>query len=97
MPRKCCTMWNGEACRTNYDGTKTKESEKGSVHGFPASPEQERWIRSLPNTKYQNTLEFVISTGQLIVQPKRFKVALSVPLIHHQFLGLLIHSTLHKR
>ena len=28
MPRKCCTMWDGEPCLTNYEDTKTKRCEK---------------------------------------------------------------------
>ena len=49
MPRKCCTMWNGEPCRTNDDQTKNFDAEKGTVYRFPKPPEQDGWVRSLPN------------------------------------------------
>ena len=49
MPRKCCTMWNGEACRTNYEGTKDKPREKGTCYSFPKPPDQDCWLKTLPN------------------------------------------------
>ena len=48
MPRKLCTMWNDEPCRTNYDPTKNFVAEKGTVYRFPKPPEQDGWVRSLP-------------------------------------------------
>ena len=51
MARKCCTMINGETCRSNYDTTKKLPvTEYTTVYRFPRPPEQERWVRSLPNT-----------------------------------------------
>ena len=32
MPRKCCTVFDGESCRANYDETKNKSHKK--VTGF---------------------------------------------------------------
>ena len=49
MPRKCCTVFDGKSCRANYDETKNKSHEKVTVYGFPRPPEEERWVRSLPN------------------------------------------------
>ena len=50
MPRKCCTFFNGECCRTNYAATKTKPLEGGTLYKFPENPdERQRWIQSLPN------------------------------------------------
>ena len=50
MPRKCCTIFDGKSCRTNYDATKEHPFEGGTVYGFPSDlNEQERWERKLPN------------------------------------------------
>ena len=50
MPRKCCTIFNGESCRTNYKTTKTKPFEGGTEYRFPENPDdRKRWIQSLPN------------------------------------------------
>ena len=42
MPRKCCTVFDRESCRANYDETKNKSHEKVTVYGFPRPPEEER-------------------------------------------------------
>ena len=31
MPRKCCSVFDGKACRTNYRGTKSLAFEGGTV------------------------------------------------------------------
>ena len=50
MPRKCCTVHDGKACRSNYDETKNIPHEKVTTYSFPEDPtERELWIRSLPN------------------------------------------------
>ena len=50
MPRKCCTVYDGKACRSNYDETKNIPREKVTAYSFPEDPtERELWIRSLPN------------------------------------------------
>ena len=50
MPRKCCTLWDGKACRSNYDTTKTMPQMKVTTFSFPEDPnERESWIKSLPN------------------------------------------------
>ena len=50
MPRKCCTVYDGKACRSNYDETKNILHEKVTTYSFPDEPaERELWIRSLPN------------------------------------------------
>ena len=50
MPNHCCTFWNGEPCRTNYDATKKHPFEGGTVYRFPHDlEEQKRWEMSLPN------------------------------------------------
>ena len=50
MPRKCCTVYDGKACRSNYDETKNIPHEKVTTYSFPEDPtERELWIRSLPN------------------------------------------------
>ena len=46
MPRKCCTMFDGKPCKSNYDSTE----EKVTVYSFPKeASEQERWVPNLPN------------------------------------------------
>ena len=51
MPRKCCTIWDGESCKTNFKATKTREVEKNTAFRFPLDKdEQKEWIRRLPNT-----------------------------------------------
>ena len=62
MPRKCCTVWNGEPCRTNYASSKSKSIEEGTVYGFPKGIEEERWLRSLPNT-----LTFAVTKTFLLI------------------------------
>ena len=50
MPWKCCTVYDGEACHSNYDETKNIPHEKVTTYSFPEDPtERELWIRSLPN------------------------------------------------
>ena len=59
MQRKCCTVYDGKACRSNYDGkacrsnydeTKNIPHEKVTTYSFPEDPtECDLWIRSLPN------------------------------------------------
>ena len=50
MPRKCCTVYDGKPCRSNYDETKNIRHEKVTTYSFPDEPaERELWIRSLPN------------------------------------------------
>ena len=45
MPRKCCTIFNGESCKTNYKATKTKPFEAGTVYRFPENPDdRKRWM-----------------------------------------------------
>ena len=50
MPRKCCTIFDGESCRTNYNATKTRPFEGGAVYRFPHNlDEQSNWEKCLPN------------------------------------------------
>ena len=50
MPRKCCTVYDGKACRSNYDETKNIPHEKVTTYSFPEDPtKRELWIRSWPN------------------------------------------------
>ena len=50
MPRKCCTLFDGESCRTNYAATKTRPFEGGTVYRFPDDLEQQSvWEKRLPN------------------------------------------------
>ena len=50
MPNHCCTIWNGESCRTNFAATKQHPFEGGTVYRFPRDlEEQSRWEMSLPN------------------------------------------------
>ena len=50
MPRKCCTIWNGESCKTNFKSTKTREVEKNTAFRFPLNKEEQKdWISRLPN------------------------------------------------
>ena len=50
LSRKCCTIFIGESCRTNYNATRTKPFEGGTVYRFPQNPDdRKRWIQSLPN------------------------------------------------
>ena len=50
MPRKCCTLWDGESCKTNFKATKTRELEKRPTYRFPLDKEEQNaWVRSLPN------------------------------------------------
>ena len=50
MPRKCCTVYDGKACRSNYGENKNIPHEKVTTYSFPEDPtERELWIRSLPN------------------------------------------------
>ena len=50
MPRKCCTVYNGDKCTGNYDKTKNRICEKVTVYGFPSDKEeQKRWVKSLTN------------------------------------------------
>ena len=50
MPNHCCTIWNGESCRTNFKETKKHPFEGGTVYRFPRDvDEQKRWEMALPN------------------------------------------------
>ena len=50
MPNHCCTIWNGESCRTNFKATKKFPFEGGTVYHFPRDlGEQKRWELALPN------------------------------------------------
>ena len=44
-------MFDGKPCRTNYKGIQLQPFEGGTVHGFPANPEEQtlEWKRVLPN------------------------------------------------
>ena len=54
MPNKCCTIWNGETCRTNYPATNKHPFEGGTVYRFPRElDELKRWEMALPNVLKQ--------------------------------------------
>ena len=48
MPRKCCTIYDGKSCRTNYRGTQKHSFEGGKVYRFPDN-EKRVWESRLPN------------------------------------------------
>ena len=51
MPRKCCTIYDGKACQSKYDGN----DFQGIVFTFPSGKseaskkQREEWIKALPN------------------------------------------------
>ena len=50
MPNHCCTIWNGDSCRTNFAATKKFPFQGGTVYRFPRDlAEQKRWELALPN------------------------------------------------
>ena len=38
MPPRCCTIWDGKACRSNYEKTNQNKSEN-IIYGFPSNLE----------------------------------------------------------
>ena len=44
MPRKCCTIYDGKPCRSNYSNNKTSKSEKVTVYGFPIDSEEQQQL-----------------------------------------------------
>ena len=49
MPRKCCTVYNGDKCTGNYDKTKNRICEKVTVYGFPSDKGGTKTMKTLPN------------------------------------------------
>ena len=50
MAQKCCTLFNDQLCRTNYDATKTHPFLARTKFCFPKDlDEQKQWEISFPN------------------------------------------------
>ena len=90
MPRKCCTIWDGKACRSNYDKTKQNESEKITFYGFPSNlEEQGRWKKSLANILTCNiskTIGICAKHWPLDCLEIQVRDGFSFQQNHHQFL-----------
>ena len=112
MPRKCCTMFDSKACRTNYDATKTHPFEGGTVFGFPSDlEEQKRWEMSLPNKLRASSKDKNGRIGRNVgvcykhfrpdcptkVQPGGFKVPTEAPSVFGKTQSSLFTQTTTKR
>ena len=63
MPRKCCAIYDGISCRSNYNNTKTFKVKKLQSMDFQDSEEQQKWRKSLP-------LQFGVTTVSIFGETK---------------------------